>query len=105
MPLPTSGCGCRPASDSLQRHDHRRALRINKDGMVSVYSHLYSVPDSTRRRTVEVQICPKKIRIFEAGQRTAGHPVLRGQHKCSLDPNRAEREGRPVKNIRFALRS
>lgn len=73
--------------------------------MVSVYSNLYSVPESTRRRTVEVQIYPKKICIFEVGQRIAGHPVPRGQHKCRLDPSRAEGEGRPVENIRFARRS
>lgn len=61
--------------------------RISRDGMVSVDGNLYSVPDSTRRRTVEVQVYPKEIRIFEAGQRIACHPVLQGKHQCRLDPS------------------
>jgi transposase len=61
--------------------------RISRDGMVSVDGNLYSVPDSTRRRTVEVQIYPKEIRIFEAGQRIACHPVLQGKHQSRLDPS------------------
>jgi len=55
--------------------------------MISVDGNLYSVPDSTRRRTVEVQIYPKEIRIFEAGQRIACHPVLPGKHQSRLDPS------------------
>ncbi len=61
--------------------------RISRDGMVSVDGNLYSVPDSTRRRTVEVQIYPKEIRIFEAGQRIACHPVLQGKYQSRLDPS------------------
>ena len=61
--------------------------RISRDGMVSVDGNLYSVPDSTRRRTVEVQVYPKEIRIFEAGQRIACHPVLQGKHQSRLDPS------------------
>ena len=61
--------------------------RISRDGMISVDGNLYSVPDSTRRRTVEVQIYPKEIRIFEAGQRIACHPVLPGKHQSRLDPS------------------
>jgi hypothetical protein len=61
--------------------------RISRDGMVSVDGNLYSVPDSTRCRTVEVQIYPKEIRIFEAGQRIACHPVLQGKHQSRLDPS------------------
>ena len=55
--------------------------------MVSIDGNLYSVPDSTRRRTVEVQIYPKEIRIFEAGRRIACHPVLQGKHQSRLDPS------------------
>jgi hypothetical protein len=61
--------------------------RISRDGMVSVDGNLYSVPDSTRRRTVEVQISPKEIRIFEAGQCIAQHPVLTGKNQSRLDPS------------------
>ena len=61
--------------------------RISRDGMVSVDGNLCSVPDSTRRRTVEVQVYPEEIRIFEAGQRIACHPVLQGKHQSRLDPS------------------
>jgi transposase len=61
--------------------------RISRDGMVSVDGNLYSVPDSTRRRTVEVQVYPKEIRIFEAGRRIACHSILQGKHQRSLDPS------------------
>ena len=61
--------------------------RISRDGMVSVDGNLYSVPDSTRRRTVEVQISPRDIRIFEAGTCIAQHPVLTGKNQARLDPS------------------
>jgi hypothetical protein len=61
--------------------------RISRDGMVSVDGNLYSVPDSTRRRTVEVQVYPKEIRIFEDGRRIACHPVLKGKNQSRLDPS------------------
>jgi hypothetical protein len=43
--------------------------------------------NSTRRRTVEVQVYPKEIRIFEAVQRIACHPVLQGKHQSRLEPS------------------
>jgi transposase len=61
--------------------------RISRDGMVSVDGNLYSVPDSTRRRAVEVQVSPKDIRIFEAGTCIAQHPVLTGKNQARLDPS------------------
>ena len=42
--------------------------RITKDGMVSVDGNLYSVPDGTQKRAVEVQIPADEIRILEAGR-------------------------------------
>ncbi len=44
---------------------------VTRDGMVSVGGNLYSVPDTTRRRAVEV-------RVFEEGRLVAAHPVLEG---------------------------
>ena len=41
--------------------------RISRDGMVSVSGNLYSVPDATRRRVVEVQNHPGQV----ASSRTA----------------------------------
>ena len=60
--------------------------RVSHEGMVSVGGNLYSVPDSTRRRTVEVQHHPKEIRIFEDGRLIASHPVLEGKNLRRVDP-------------------
>ena len=44
-----------------------------------VGGNLYSVPDSTRRRIVEVQVTASEVRILEDGERIAAHPVLEGR--------------------------
>jgi len=53
--------------------------RITRDGMVSVDGNLYSVPDSTRRRAVEVHSTANEVRILEDGDIIAVHPVLDGR--------------------------
>jgi transposase len=53
--------------------------RVTKDGMVSVGGNKYSVPDGTRRRTVEVHSLTEEIRILEGGRLIASHPVLEGR--------------------------
>ena len=53
--------------------------RITRDGMVSVGGNLYSVPDGTRRRVVEVQTFADTINILEDGELIAIHPVLAGR--------------------------
>jgi transposase len=53
--------------------------RITRDGMVSVGGNLYSVPDGTRRRIVEVQTLAGTIHILEDGELIAAHPVLEGR--------------------------
>jgi len=53
--------------------------RITRDGMVSVGGNLYSVPDGTRRRAVEVQTLAGTIHILEDGKLIAAHPVLEGR--------------------------
>jgi Mu transposase, C-terminal domain/Integrase core domain len=68
--------------------------RVSHEGMVSVGGNLYSVPDTTRRRVVEVQNHPTEIRIFEEGQLIAGHPVLDGRGQRRVDP--AHRKAPPV---------
>jgi transposase len=60
--------------------------RISKDGMISVDGNLYSVPDGTRKRAVEVQVLAQDIRILEAGQLIAVHPVQAGRGGRSLLP-------------------
>ena len=57
----------------------RLERRITKDGMVSVDGNLYSVPDTTRRRPVEVHSTAHELRILEDGQVVAVHPVLDGR--------------------------
>ena len=53
--------------------------RITRDGMVSVNGNLYSVPNATRRRPVEVHSTAREIRIFEQDRLIAVHPVLEGR--------------------------
>jgi hypothetical protein len=60
--------------------------RVSHEGMVAVGGNFYSVPDSTRRRTVDVQHHPKEIRIFEDGRLIASHPVLEGKKQRRVDP-------------------
>jgi transposase len=83
----------------------RLERRITKDGMVSVDGNLYSVPNTARRRVVEVHSTANEVRILEAGQVIAAHPALegRGQRRIiaghrSLPPpanSRTPRNGAP----------
>ena len=63
----------------------RLERRITRDGMVSVDGNLYSVPNATRRRPVEVHSTTGEIRIFEQDRLIAVHPVLggRGQRRIA----------------------
>ena len=58
--------------------------RVTRDGMVSVGGNLYSVPDGTRRRAVEVQTLAHEVRIPDAGEVVAVHPVLEGHGQRRL---------------------
>lgn len=60
--------------------------RISREGMVSVGGNAYSVPDVTRRRTVEVHTLADEVRIFEDGALIAAHPVLEGRHQRRVEP-------------------
>ena len=53
--------------------------RVTREGMVSVGGNLYSVPDCTRRRIVEVHSLANEIRILEDDKLIAVHPVLEGR--------------------------
>ena len=84
----------------------RLERRITRDGMVSVDGNLYSVPNSARRRIVEVHNTANEVRILEAGHIIAVHPVLdgRGQRRIlaghrSLPPpanSQTPRNGAPL---------
>lgn len=60
--------------------------RVSHEGMVSVDGNHYSVPETTRKRTVEVQNHVDEIRIFEDGVCIARHPVLEGRNRRRVDP-------------------
>ena len=64
----------------------RLERRISREGMVSVGGNFYSVPDATRRRTVEVHTLAEEIRIFEDGVLIAAHPVLEGRQQRRIAP-------------------
>ncbi|CAM4134773.1 Transposase and inactivated derivatives [Roseomonas mucosa] len=73
----------RPALRPLPAGPYEAVLglerRITREGMVSVGGNLYSVPDGTRRRPVEVQVTASEVRILEAGMLIAAHPILDGR--------------------------
>jgi hypothetical protein len=48
---------------------------------VSVGGNLYSVPDATRKRIVEVHTLANEVQIFEDGTLIATHPVLDGRRQ------------------------
>lgn len=75
----------RPSLKSLPVGPYNAVLglerRITREGMVSVGGNLYSVPDGTRRRPVEVQVTATEVQILEAGKLIAAHPALEGRGK------------------------
>ncbi|GHG89615.1 MULTISPECIES: IS21 family transposase [Rhodobacteraceae] len=70
--------------------------RVSRDGMISVGGSFYSVPDTTRRRTLEVQHHATELRIYEDGQLIARHPVLEGKARRRVDP--AHRKAPPPRS-------
>ena len=60
--------------------------RVSHEGMVSVGGNLYSVPDATRKRIVEVHTLADEVQIFEDGTLIAAHPVLEGRHQRRIAP-------------------
>ncbi|MFX5634448.1 IS21 family transposase, partial [Acinetobacter baumannii] len=62
----------------------------------------YSVPDTARRRVVEVQHHTHEVRIFEEGHLIARHPVLEGKHRKRIEPG--HRKAPPVKRAEMLPR-
>lgn len=69
--------------------------RVSKEGVISVGGNYYSVPDTTRRRTLEVQHHVTELRIFEDGVEIARHPVIEGKNRRRIDP--AHRKAAPIR--------
>jgi transposase len=62
----------------------RLERRITRDGLVSVDGNLYSVPDTTRRRVVEVHSLAEEIQIYDGGDLVAVHPALEGRGQVRI---------------------
>src|SRR5271169_3983311 len=60
--------------------------RVSHEGMVSVGGNFYSVPDATRKRTVEVHTLANEVQILEDGALIATHPVLEGRKQRRVAP-------------------
>jgi len=60
--------------------------RVSHEGTVSVGGNLYSVPDTTRRRILDVHVFADEIRIFENGAVIASHLPLEGRDQTRIDP-------------------
>lgn len=90
----------------LPQHPYRAVLnlerRISHEGMVRVGGNLYSVPETARRRVLEVQCLADEIRILEAGAVIARHVALEGRGQSVVDP--AHRTARPAETRRAAQR-
>ena len=76
----------------------RLERRASHEGMVSVGGNLYSVPDTTRRRVLDVHVLADAIRIFEDGELIATHVPLEGRGERRLDP--AHRKTAPMSRRR-----
>lgn len=81
----------RPSLQPLPANPYSAVLtierRVTKDGMISVGGNHYSVPDTTRRRTLEVQHHVTELQIFEDGVFIASHPVIEGKNQRRVDPS------------------
>jgi transposase len=92
----------KPALKPLPLAPYRTVLklerRLSHEGMVSVSGNLYSVPDTTRRRILDVHVFADEIRIFEDGALVATHVPLEGRDQKHLDP--AHRKALPSRHRR-----
>ncbi len=79
-----------PALRPLPLAPYRAVLklerRVSHEGMVSVGGNTYSVPDTTRRRVLEVHCMVDEIRVFEEGILIASHAPLPGRGETRIDP-------------------
>jgi hypothetical protein len=84
--------GERPYLLPLPLHPYDAVLtverRISQEGMVAVGGNQYSVPDTTRRRRVEIQNHPAEVRIFEDGRLIASRSVLGSKNQRRIDHGR-----------------
>jgi len=95
----------KPSLKLLPLAPYRTVLRLERrashEGMVSIGGNLYSVPDTTRRRVLEVHVLADEIRIFEDGVLIASHVPLDGRGERRLDPT--HRKSAPAQRRRPAI--
>src|SRR5215211_3368871 len=60
--------------------------RVSHEGLVSIGGNLYSVPDTTRRRILDIHVLADEIQIFEGGALIAVHAPLEGRDQRRIDP-------------------
>lgn len=74
-----------PHLQPLPAVDYQAVLRVerrvSRDGMVSVDGNQYSVPDTTMRRIVEIQVTCDHVHLLDEGRLVAVHEVLTGRGK------------------------
>jgi len=80
----------RPALRPLPLAPYRAVLklerRVSHEGMVNVGGNAYSVPDTARRRVLELHCLLDEIRILENGILLASHVPLEGRGRTHIDP-------------------
>lgn len=72
--------------------------RVTHEGMVSVDGNLYSVPDTTRSRRVEVHRSATQLQIFEQDQLIATHPLLTGRGQRRLAHGHRQAHGHRLRS-------
>jgi transposase len=73
--------------------------RVSHDGMVSVGGNAYSVPDTARRRVLDVHCLIDEVQIFEDGLLIARHTLLPGRGQSCIDPTHRK----PVQRSRIVI--
>ena len=68
--------------------------KVNNEGMVAYRGSVYSVPDGTASRIVEVQALALEIRIIDRGEVIARHPIAHCHGSRIVDP--AHRKAKPI---------
>jgi hypothetical protein len=60
--------------------------RVSHEGLISIGGNLYSVPETTRRRILDVHVLADELQIFEGRTLIAVHPRLEGRDQRRIDP-------------------
>lgn len=82
--------------------------RVTHEGTVSVAGNFYSIPDTARRRTVDVHVLADEIQIYENGVLIAshepaegrGHRIVAPAHRKAPRPMHAGRHDAPITVVR-----